>query len=63
MSMNMMRYSVQSSVLLLEKHAGRACSCIKKLTKFQNKNSHNSQIYKKITEKQGNIITNNIIKK
>ena len=34
-------------LLLTEKHTGRACSYIKKLTNFQNKNSHNSQISKK----------------
>ena len=44
--MNMMRSSIQ--VLLIEKHAGPACAYIKKLTNFQNKNSHNSK--KKKTE-------------
>ena len=56
--MNMMRSSIQ--VLLIEKHAGPACAYIKKLTNFQNKNSHNSK--KKKKQKQGNIIINNIIK-
>ena len=55
--MNMMKSSIQ--VLLIEKHAGPACAYIKKLTNFQNKNYHNS---KKKKQKQGNIITNNIIK-
>ena len=44
--MNMMKSSIQ--VLLIEKHAGPACAYIKKLTNFQNKNSHNSK--KKKTE-------------
>ena len=39
--MNMMKSSIQ--VLLIEKHAGPACAYIKKLTNFQNKNSHNSK--------------------
>ena len=45
--MNMMQSAVQ--LLLIEKHAGCACGYIKKLTNFQNKNSHNShfQILKK----------------
>ena len=61
--MNMMGSSIQ--LLLTEKHTGRACSYIKKLTNFQNKNPHNSQISKKKKniQKQGNIIINNIIKK
>ena len=47
--MNMMRSSIQ--VLLIEKHAGPACAYIKKLTNFQNKNSHNSKKKKKETGK------------
>ena len=47
--------------------AGQACAYVKELTNFQNKNSHNSQISKKKKKekknrKQGNIVTNNIIK-
>ena len=67
--MNMMQSSIQL--------AGHACTYIKKLTNFQNKNCRNSQIslsQKKTkkkkkkkkkeeeNQKQGNIITNNIIK-
>ena len=68
--MNLIGPSVQ--LLLLEIHAGRACGYIKKLTNFQNKNSHisHSQISKKKKKekekknrKQGNIITNSIIMK
>ena len=44
--MNMMGSSIQ--LFLLEKHAGCACAYIKKLTNFQNKNSGNSQIPKKL---------------
>ena len=43
--MNMMKSSIQ--VLLIEKHARPACAYIKKLTNFQNKNSHNSKKKKK----------------
>ena len=43
--MNMMKSSIQ--VLLIEKHAGPACAYIKKLTNFQNKNSHNSKTKQK----------------
>ena len=57
-------------LLLTEKHAGRACTYIKKLTNFQNKNSYNFQISKKKkkkkkkkkNQKQRNITTNNTIK-
>ena len=38
-------------LLLTEKHAGRACTYIKKLTNFQNKNSYNFQISKKKKKK------------
>ena len=61
--MNMMGSSIK--LLLTEKHAGRACTYIKKLTKFQNKNSYNFQISKKKkkkNQKQRNITTNNTIK-
>ena len=47
--MNMMRSSIK--LLLIEKHAGRACTYIKKLTNFQNKNSYNFQISKKKKKK------------
>ena len=47
--MNMMGSSIK--LLLTEKHAGRACTYIKKLTNFQNKNSYNSQISKKKKKK------------
>ena len=43
--MNMMGSSIK--LPLTEKHAGRACTYIKKLTNFQNKNSYNFQISKK----------------
>ena len=53
-------------LLLIEKHTGRACTYIKKLTNFQNKNSYNFQISKKKkkkkNQKQRNITTNNTIK-
>ena len=54
-------------LLLIEKHTGRACTYIKKLTNFQNKNSYNFQISKKKkkkkkNKKQRNITTNNTIK-
>ena len=61
--MNMMGSSIK--LLLTEKHAGRACTYIKKLTNFQNKNSYNFQISKKKkkkNQKQRNITTNNTIK-
>ena len=44
-----MRSSIK--LLLIEKHAGRACTYIKKLTNFQNKNSYNFQISKKKKKK------------
>ena len=47
--MNMMGSSIK--LLLTEKHAGRACTYIKKLTNFQNKNSYNFQISKKKKKK------------
>ena len=60
---------MQSSIQL----AGHACTYIKKLINFQNKNCCNSQISlsqkkkkkkkkEEENQKQGNIITNNIIK-
>ena len=52
-------------LLLTEKHAGRACTYIKKLTNFQKKNSNNFQKQKKKkkkNQKQRNITTNNTIK-
>ena len=62
--MNMMQSSIQL--------AGHACTYIKKLINFQNKNCRNSQISLSLkkkekkkeeeNQKQGNIITNNIIK-
>ena len=39
-------------LLLIEKHTGRACTYIKKLTNFQNKNSYNFQISKKKKKKK-----------
>ena len=50
--MNLIGPSVQ--LLFLEIHAGRACGYIKKLTNFQNKNSHisHSQISKKKKKKK-----------
>ena len=48
--MNMMGSSIK--LLLTEKHAGRACTYIKKLTNFQNKNSYNFQISKKKKKKK-----------
>ena len=47
--MNMMGSSIK--LLLTEKHAGRACTYIKKLTNFKNKNSYNFQISKKKKKK------------
>ena len=63
--MNMMGSSIK--LLLTEKHAGRACTYIKKLTNFQNKNSYKFKISKKKkkkkkNQKQRNITTNNTIK-
>ena len=64
--MNMMGSSIK--LLLIEKHTGRACTYIKKLTNFQNKNSYNFQISKKKkkkkkkNKKQRKITTNNTIK-
>ena len=56
--MNLIGPSVQ--LLLLEIHAGRACGYIKKLTNFQNKNSHisHSQISKKKKKKKKKKIGN-----
>ena len=60
----MMQFSIQL--------AGHTCTYIKKLINFQNKNCRNSQISLSLkkkekkkeeeNQKQGNIITNNIIK-